>query len=89
MLGSNIAKLVLATLQASWLIILGGYLLFRTQWVVLTGFVAAACSMAMRCRACSTPFTDERIYRHFNLLRFWKTRIVDECPVCSRRMFPE
>lgn len=83
------AKLVLAAAQASWLMTVGGYLIFRTQWVVLPGFLSIACLMVMRCNACSTPFTDHRIYDRFNLVRFWKTRIVDECPVCSRKMFPQ
>jgi hypothetical protein len=84
---TTVAKFILATGQATWLIVLGGYLLFRTQWVVLPSFVAIVLLMMMRCRACSTPFTDERVYRHFKLLRFWSTRIIDRCPVCSRKMF--
>jgi hypothetical protein len=80
------AKIVLATAQASWLIILIGYLLLRSQWVVLPGFATITCLLFMRCRACSTPMSDERIYRHFKLMHFWDTRIIDECPVCSRSM---
>ena len=73
--------------QATWLIVLGGYLLFRTQLVVLPSFVAIVVLMKMQCRTCSTSFTDERVYRHFKLLRFWTTRIIDRCPACSRKMF--
>jgi hypothetical protein len=83
----TIAKIILATAQASWLIVLGGYLLLRTQWVVLPSFVSVLALMKSRCSSCSTPFTDERVYQKFKLLRFWDTRIIDECPVCSHEMF--
>jgi hypothetical protein len=84
---TTLAKTVLTTGQATWLIVLGGYILFRTQWVVLPSFVAIVILMRMQCKACSTPFTNERVYRHFKLLRFWDTRIIDRCPICSGKMF--
>jgi hypothetical protein len=83
----TIAKVILATAQASWLIVLGGYLLLRTQWVVLPSFLSVIALMKSRCSYCLTPFTDERVYQKFKLLRFWDTGIIEECPVCSHEMF--
>ena len=63
-------------------------MLLRTEWVVLPGVVAIVILTRMRCGTCSTSFGDERLNSRLKLLRFWYTRIIDEYPVCSRKMCP-
>jgi hypothetical protein len=83
-----IAKAGLVVAQASWIVILVGYLVFRSGWVVLPGFVSIAYLMTLRCSQCLTSFQDRRVYERFRLLKFYDTRIVDACPVCHKPMFP-
>lgn len=84
-----IAKTALAVAQSTWLTVLGGYIVLRSQWVVLPSFIAIIVLMKLKCCRCQTPFADDRIYRSFKLGRFWDTRLVDHCPVCQRAMFEE
>ncbi len=82
------ARAGLIVAQASWIVILLGYLVFRSGWVVLPGFVSIAYLMTLRCSRCLTSFQDRRIYDRLRLMKFYDTRIVDDCPVCRKPMFP-
>ena len=84
-----IAKAALVVAQASWITILAGFLIFRSGWVILPGFVSIAFLMTLRCSQCRASFQDRRIYDRFRLMKFYDTRIVDDCPVCHRPMFPD
>jgi hypothetical protein len=82
----RVIKAALMVAQASFFIIIIGYILLRTQWVVLPGFIAVAILMASKCSRCGTSFKDQRVYSKFKLLKFYDTKIVDDCPVCHRPM---
>lgn len=82
-----LAKIAVIVAQSSWLTVLLGYILFRTQWVVLPAAVSIVVLMILRCSSCGTSFQDERIYQRFRLLRFYDSRIINNCPVCHNPMF--
>ena len=86
-----LVKALLILAQSSPWTILIGYLIFRSQWVVLPAFMAIAVLILMniRCDFCKTSLTDEKIYKHFRLIKFFDTKFVDDCPVCHHRMFGE
>ena len=60
-----VAKTALIVAQSSWLTVLGGYILIRSQWVVLPCFIAIVILMTLKCRRCETSFTDDRINQRF------------------------
>jgi len=79
-------KAALMVVQASFFIVTLGYILLRSQWVVLPGFLAVAILMASKCSRCGTSFKDQRVYSKFKLLKFYNTKLVDDCPVCHHPM---
>ena len=81
-----IAKLALIGLQSSAIVILVGYILLRTQWVVVPGLISAIALWGVNCGNCGTSFDDPRLYKRIRLLRFWDTGILDKCPVCGEAM---
>jgi hypothetical protein len=83
------AKIALVGAQSSTITILIGYLLLRSQWVIVPGLMSVAILMMVRCRHCDASFREERIYKHMRLLKFYDTRIIDSCPVCGHPMLGE
>lgn len=81
------ARSILMVAQASTIIILLGYLIFRSQWVVVPAFVTISILMGLRCMSCKTSFRNPEIYKHLKPLKFYDTEIVDKCPVCHKEMF--
>jgi hypothetical protein len=79
-------KAVLVVAQSSLITIMLGYILFRTQWVVVPAFAAIAILMFIRCSQCGASFRDERVYSKLKVLKFYDTKIIDDCPVCHRPM---
>ena len=81
-----LAKSALGVVQASSLIVLVGYLVTRSQLVVVPAFIAGAYLLALKCQHCGTSFANGQVNRRLSLLRFWDVSIIDRCPVCQHRM---
>jgi hypothetical protein len=81
-----LAKSALGVAQASSFVILLGYLVTRSQLVVVPAFIAVAYLLTVKCEHCGTSFTDSRMNQRFRLLRFWDVSIIDCCPVCQHGM---
>lgn len=83
---ASLLKAILFVAQASPVLLIFEYIAFRTSFA----FVAALLSIGMlifsRCRHCHTSFQNPRIYEKLHVLKFWDTRIVDQCPICGHSM---
>ncbi len=80
-------KLLLVLVQSSTLTVLLGYLIFRSQLVVIPAFLSIVVLMNLRCSVCGTSFQDEKIYKRLKLIKFYDTKIIDSCPVCNNPMY--
>lgn len=80
-------KLILIIAQASTITILLGYIITRSQWVVAPAFLAISILMNLRCRSCKTSFKSSEIYKYLKLMKFYDTNIIDNCPICHKKMF--
>lgn len=80
-------KWVLIIAQSSAIMVLLGYLIFKSQWVVVPAFISISLLMSLKCNNCKTSFMDPKIYNHLKLLKFYDTKIIDRCPVCKKAMF--
>lgn len=79
-------KAVLVVAQSSLITIMLGYVLFRTQWVIVPAFVAIAMLMFSKCSRCGVLFRDKRVYSQLKVLKFYDTEMIDDCPVCHKPM---
>lgn len=82
-----IAKAALIGAQSSTWTVIVGYLVFRSPLVVVPGALSIIILINLKCGICKTSFQDERIYSKAKLMKFYDTKIIDECPVCGSAMF--
>ncbi len=82
-------KVVLLVAQSSFFTIIIGYLVFRSQWIVLPVFLAIATLMTFKCGNCHSSFQNNRVYNKLRLLKFYNTEILDQCPVCRMPMYSQ
>jgi hypothetical protein len=87
MINRLFVKSILIIAQASTMIILLGYLITRSQLVVIPAFVTIFLLMRLKCMNCKTSFMSPEVYKHLNPLKFYDTTIIDRCPVCQQAMF--
>ena len=80
------AQFALAMAQSTPFTIGLGYLAFRTAWVAAPAMLGMLFLMTIRCRHCRSRFVDDRILQRLSVWKFFDTRILDECPVCSHPM---
>ena len=81
-------KTVLIVAQGSWIITLVGFLIFRSEWVVVPAMLSIGTLMFLRCSQCGTSVADSRINQRLRLMKFYDTSLIDECPVCQKPMLP-
>jgi hypothetical protein len=80
-------KFRLMIAQGFTLFAVAGYIIVETRYFFLIGFAFLVSQGLSRCGSCRTAFTDDRLNAHLHPLRFWKTEILDKCPVCGDRMY--
>jgi hypothetical protein len=79
-------KIVVMVAQSSTFTVMLGYIITKSQWVVVPGFVAITILIFGRCASCGTPFQDPRICSKMKLMKFYDTSMVDQCPGCQKPM---
>jgi hypothetical protein len=82
-----LARSILVLAQSSTYVVVLGYLIFRSQWVVVPAMISIALLVMLRCSKCGTSFRDPRIYGRFRIWKSYDTKLIDDCPVCHRTMF--
>ena len=80
-------KSLVVAAQALPIILLVEYSIFRTGFAFPFGFLAIVkLGFFSKCGHCGTSFADSRINQRLHVLKFWDTKLVDRCPVCTHPM---
>jgi hypothetical protein len=78
--------LMIAT-QLFPIVLICEYIAFRTCFSFIGGAISIFVMMHIKCPCCRTSFQSREIYKRFHTLRFWKTDVLEECPICHKAMY--
>lgn len=82
-------KISLVIAQSCLFTVLIIYPIFQNQIVAVPIFLSIAFLLTQKCSQCGTSFTDSRINEKFQVFKFYKTDLIDNCPVCGNKMYLE